>query len=205
MPPDRSSMESIGLLFPLAIIAFLLIVVTKKSLKTRKLTRKRKRVIENGTLVSAQIIGVAQGDIDGRSWANLKISYAHPFTKQETIAYASLGSDHFADDRIYKLGLPHLSRITKTTISSWKYNQKLYTSYRQQVNARSIPEQEKKQLLREAITVMSIQYEHPPKDHEGYHILTPPVPAEGYMVGDEIEFLQKTNIPILHDWTQGLR
>lgn len=191
----------------LFLIAVLLLAATKMFISNFKRSRHRKRIIGNGTLVEAQVIGVDPGNISdsNTTWAKLKISYIHPSTNQHIIVYKPLHTGEFNDGRIYKIAFPALSRITKTTKTSWKYNQKLFADYRQNVDSRNISPEEKKQLIKEALLAMSRQYEHPPKDDEGYCILNPPVLAEGYMSGDEIEFLQTTDTPILHDWTQGLR
>lgn len=192
---------------PLILLAILLIATAKMLISRFKRSRHRKMIIGNGTLVEAHVIGVAPGNIsdNNSTWAKLKLSYIHPYTNEQIIAYRSLHTGEFNDGRIYKIALPTLSRITKTTKTSWKYNQTLFASYRQNVDARNISPEEKKQLLNEAKSAMSHQYEQPPKDGEGYCILNPPVPAEGYMSGEAIEFLQTTDTPILHDWTQGLR
>lgn len=229
--PDTSIMDNIVLK---VVIAVIIIAIITSFIKSKKRNAKRNNSLTNGMKFEAHIIGVAHPNtvidvndalknstshvlgvkmvdvthgnaVEDRGGARVKISYIDPVTNYPTTVHRVLSSENYRDNRIFQIARPHITNLNKASIASWKYNQKLFASYRQNVNDRNIPEEEKKQLIKEAMQAMSVQYERPPQDNEGYTILNPPVPAEGYRLVDEIVFIQKTNTPILHDWTQGLR
>lgn len=215
------------------VVIIILIIGTKVMRSVFKRKKNERTITENGTYFEAHIIGVAHPrailNIEGQpnqtaeilgfemtntSQANrhenmdrirVKIQYNDPFTRQPRTIHHVFGKLEYEDDRLIKVGNPGLLTLGSKSIAYMKHNKKLYETYVRDVQARNITKEEKKHLIREAMIAMNNQNDECTKDHEGYNILNPPVMAEGYILDGEIHFIQKTNTPIFHDWTKGLR
>jgi hypothetical protein len=214
----------------IVIIIIAIVIATAKAIKRRQ---RRTEFVTQGTQFEAHIVGVAHPErilniegqpnhtinVLGTEWTDVtaaeraesrhrirvKISYVHPFTRQQTIVHRILDKEDYTDDRLIKVGNPGTLTLGSKSIAYMKHNKKLYETYVQGVNARNISPEEKKHLIREAMLAMNNQNDEWTTDHEGYNVLTPPVIAEGYLLNDDLTFIQKTNTPIFQDWTLGLR
>lgn len=220
---------------PLIVISIIIVVAIRIGFSIYSKKKKRSHLIGNGTKFEVEIIGVAhpnvilkdgekpQGSHAGSQWHNtssqnhaermrrarVKITYIDPHTRQPVLRRVELDRSRFKSLRIVNIALPGTITVSSNNLAVIKHNKTLFDNYRKGIEAKALPSDRKKELLRNAMLAMSysgkVSNEGSKQDEEGYYILNPPVKAEGYMLDSEVVFMQTDDdLAYLKDWTQDL-
>lgn len=216
-------MDPISVLL-LVILAVFLIVLFSRSGNANK---RRRALIEQGERFDAEIIGVAhphtvlaingvepqagafgmhnvssqKGD-ENMGRARVKVVYTDPVTHTREVRHVRIDRRDFTSNRMVKIAVPGTVKVTGSTVKIVQHNKKLMDGYVKSLDERNFSGEKKKELINKAMTAMTTQME---KDEEGYHVLNPPVKAEGFMLNGKMIFRQAgDDTDYLQDWTKGL-
>lgn len=217
----------------LGTVVILIIGIIFAAIRAAKRRTERSEVVQEGTRFDAQIIGVAHPDtilnivgqpnrtlnMLGVEWTDVtqaeraenygqirvKIKFTHPYTQTEHTVHHVLDRPDYKDDRLIKTGNPGTLTLGSASMAYLKHNKKLFNTYVENVKNRDISNDEKKQLIKDAMLMMNNQNLEWTTDDEGYNILNPPVMADGYELDGNLTFIQRTNSPVFTDWTKNLK
>jgi hypothetical protein len=150
----------------------------------------------------------SRGSAEEAGDSRVKISFLHPDTGLHTVTRTILRKRDCRDSRIYRISHPYLIRFNNIGFIIWNHDRKLFSAYKEEVNSRNISDEDKKILLREAKQAKKAHYDKYyallPEDGERYNYIIPSVKVQGYYLDGNFLFIQRTNKPVLEDWTKDL-
>ena len=177
---------------------------------------RKNRVIAAEGLSSKAFVGSEKENITGKygqdkvedyGESRVKISFIHPETGLPTTIRTVLRRSDCGDSRIRRISHPKANLKRKERVIR-THNRQLLTRYRKNVETRPLSKQEKQVLIREAKHAQETYYDKYygilREDMEGYTVLVPSIAIQGYYRDGDYLFIQKTNTPILEDWTANL-
>lgn len=209
------------------LVVILALILTKLFAGSGSANKRRKKLFSQGERFDAEIVGVAhpstilaingvepqagafgmhnvssQKQDERMARARVKVVYIDPVTRTREVRHVRIDRRDYTSNRLVKIAVPGTMKLTSSTFKIVQHNKQLFDGYMKDLDSRNLSKEKKKELTNKAMLAMSAQLE---KDEEGYHILTPPVKAEGVMLDGKMIFRQVgEDIDYLHDWTKDL-